>query len=129
MSKHEPKIYRQGRAAKITLKILLWVFIVLLFFAIAAFFGFRRYIAYTPKGELYLDVPWLYGYMNEPDMTPPEEQETENNNLPVFYPAILENSGDYRRVHSVPELSAPSSTNQEGGDNTQDSGNTAPGQT
>ena len=98
MSKHEPKIYRQGRAAKITLKILLWVFIVLLFFAIAAFFGFRRYIAYTPKGELYLDVPWLYGYMNEPDMTQPEEQETENNNLPVFYPAILENSGDYRRV-------------------------------
>ena len=129
LSKHEPKIYRQGRALKITLKILLWVFIVLLLFAVAAFFGFRRYIAYTPRGELYLDIPWLYGYMNEPDMSPPEETETDEPGLPVFYPAILENRGDYRHVHTVPQLSAPSSANPEGGENTQDSDIQPPGQT
>ena len=126
MSKHEPKIYRQGHAAKTALKILLGVLIALLFFAIAAFFGFRRYIAYTPRGELYLDIPWLYGYMDEPDMTPPDEPETPAPELPVFYPAILENRDDYRHVQSAPELSSPSSSDSSVDENTQDNDDIVP---
>ena len=123
MSKNEPKIYRQGKGLKIALKILLWTVIILAFFAIAAFFGFRRYIAYTPKGELYLDIPWLYGYMDEPDMTPPENITEEYDNQPVYYPAILENSEDYRHVETVPELKVPPAASAETGTNAQDTDN------
>ena len=57
------KVYRKRRTPGIVLRILVIVFAVFLLLAIMLFFGLRRYVAYTDSGRLYLDIPWLYGYM------------------------------------------------------------------
>ncbi len=66
MAKNEPQIYRKGSARRIALRVILWVLAVFLFLCITAFFGFRKYIAYTGTGKLYLDIPWLEGYVSGP---------------------------------------------------------------
>ena len=37
---------------------------VLVLLSLLFFFGLRKYIAYTETGRLYLDIPWLTGYMD-----------------------------------------------------------------
>jgi hypothetical protein len=55
------------------------VLAVLLIICAAAFFGFRKYIAYTDTGKLYLDIPWLEGYLGGP----PENDELAEYMAPV----------------------------------------------
>lgn len=61
----EPKLYKQRRFIKVALKILAIIVAAIVLICILIFFGFRKYIAYTPGGKLYLDIPWLEGYMTE----------------------------------------------------------------
>lgn len=52
------KVYRKRKPVKIVLLSLLALVCLLIALAAGIFFGFRKYIVYTPDG-LYLDVPWL----------------------------------------------------------------------
>ena len=63
MSSKTPKIYRRHRVWPVLLRVVLIVVGAFLLLSILAFFGFRKYIAYTDTGKLYLDVPWLDGYL------------------------------------------------------------------
>ena len=63
MSPKTPKIYRRHRVWPVLLRVVLIAVGALLLLCILAFFGFRKYIAYTDTGTLYLDVPWLEGYL------------------------------------------------------------------
>lgn len=71
MSSSAPKIYKPNRGKKIIPKILLIIFVTLVILFFLSVFGFRKYIAYTETGKLYLDVPWLENYM----AGPPAEDE------------------------------------------------------
>ena len=64
MAKNQPKIYRQKNPRRIILRVLLCLLIIVFVFAFIALLGFRKYIAYSETGKLYLDIPWLYGYMD-----------------------------------------------------------------
>ena len=71
MSPKTPKIYRRHRVWPVLFRVVLIVVGALLLLSILAFFGFRKYIAYTDTGKLYLDVPWLEGYLaGRPDEDP-----------------------------------------------------------
>ncbi len=63
MSSKPPKIYRSHRVRHVLLRVLLIAAGAFLLLCILAFFGVRKYIAYTDTGKLYLDVPWLEGYL------------------------------------------------------------------
>ena len=71
MAKNEPKIYKHSNIKSIISKIIVIVIAAAIILALTAFFGFRKFIAYTETGKLYLDIPWLYGYMPGP----PEEDD------------------------------------------------------
>ena len=73
MAKNEPKIYKHSNIKSIISKIIVIVIAAAIILALTAFFGFRKFIAYTETGKLYLDIPWLYGYMPGP----PEEDDLE----------------------------------------------------
>lgn len=83
MAHNQPKIYRQKNVKRIILRILLCILIAIFIFAFIALLGFRKYISYSETGKLYLDIPWLYEYMDgEPEtddlaqyLTPSEKQE------------------------------------------------------
>ena len=66
MAKNEPKIYRHSNIKTIIWRIIAIVIAAAIVLALTAFFGFRKFIAYTETGKLYLDIPWLYGYMSGP---------------------------------------------------------------
>lgn len=66
MAKNEPRVYRQGSAKRILLHILLFIFVIIFVLLFLALLGFRKYIAYTDTGKLYLDIPWLEGYISGP---------------------------------------------------------------
>lgn len=95
MARNAPKVYRSGNARRLVGKILISVLVVVLVFALIAFFGFRKFIAYTDTGKLYLNIPWLYGYMEGPpavddlapylttDTSPFEEEITAENDTPA----------------------------------------------
>ena len=64
MTDPSPKVYRKRRAAGVLLRAAVIVLAVLVLLAVLLFFGLRKYIAYTETGRLYLDIPWLAGYMD-----------------------------------------------------------------
>ena len=66
MAKNEPKIYRHSNIKTIIWRVIAIVIAAAIVLALTAFFGFRKFIAYTETGKLYLDIPWLYGYMSGP---------------------------------------------------------------
>lgn len=66
MSGQTPKTYRQSKLGRYLFKIILIVFAALVILFFLALFGFRKYIAYTDTGKLYLDIPWLSDYMDGP---------------------------------------------------------------
>ena len=61
MAKNEPKIYRHSNIKSIIRRVIAIVIAAAIVLALTAFFGFRKFIAYTETGKLYLDIPWLYG--------------------------------------------------------------------
>ena len=71
MARNEPKIYKHSNIKSIILKVIVLIIVAAIILALTAFFGFRKFIAYTETGKLYLDIPWLYGYMPGP----PEEDD------------------------------------------------------
>ncbi len=58
MAREEVRIYRSHRPLKTALAVIFSVLAVLIVLAAGIFFGFRRYIVYTPDG-VELEVPWL----------------------------------------------------------------------
>lgn len=101
MAKNEPQIYRKGSARRAVLRILLWVLAVFLLLCITAFFGFRKYIAYTDTGKLYLDIPWLDGYVSGP----PENDDLAEYIAPVQrQPADTPDASD---TSAPPDSAAP----------------------
>lgn len=99
MAKNEPQIYRKGSARRTVLRILLWVLAVFLLFCVLAFFGFRKYIAYTDTGKLYLDIPWLEGYVSGPP---------ENDDLAEYLAPVQRQPADTPEVSN--QQTAPDST-------------------
>ncbi|MBR6951072.1 MAG: hypothetical protein IKH56_05005 [Oscillospiraceae bacterium] len=95
MTDPTPKVYRKRRGPGIALRVLAAVVAGLMLLAVLVFFGLRRHIAYTDSGRLYLDIPWLYGYMNGPPEDDPLSSE-------------LTLTGDsYRAAPAPSELSEP----------------------
>ena len=64
MTDPSPKVYRRRRPAGVFLRAAAIVLAVLVLLAVLFFFGLRKYIAYSETGRLYLDIPWLAGYMD-----------------------------------------------------------------
>ena len=58
MARYVPNTYKNRRAARVVVKLLVGLVIAVVVLTIALFFGLRRYIVYTPEG-LKLEVPWL----------------------------------------------------------------------
>ena len=83
MAKNEPKIYKHSNIKTIIGRVVAIFIAAVIILALTAFFGFRKFIAYTDTGKLYLDIPWLYGYM----AGPPEEDELAPYLEPVEPPA------------------------------------------
>ncbi len=71
LQNNAPKIYKHKSHRHIPLKIAVCVLCALIILSVIVFFSFKKYIAYTDTGKLYLDIPWLYGYMDGP----PEQDE------------------------------------------------------
>lgn len=69
MARNEPKIYHHSNVKGVVVRIIIIVIAAAFILALTAFFGFRKFIAYTDTGKLYLDIPWLYGYMDGPPAT------------------------------------------------------------
>ena len=66
MAKNTPKVYHHSNVKGTIIKIVAIVIAAAFILALTAFFGFRKFAAYTDTGKLYLDIPWLYGYMDGP---------------------------------------------------------------
>lgn len=66
MARNAPKIYKHSNAKTIIFKVIAVIIAAAVILALTAFFGFRKFIAYTETGKLYLDIPWLYGYIDGP---------------------------------------------------------------
>ena len=64
MTEPAPKVYRKRRAGGVILRAAVIDLAALLLLAVLLFFGLRKYIAYSDTGRLYLDIPWLAGYMD-----------------------------------------------------------------
>ena len=71
MARNEPKIYKHSNAKTIITKTIVIFIVAVIVLALTAFFGFRKFIAHTDTGKLYLDIPWLYGYMDGPPAEDP----------------------------------------------------------
>ena len=82
MAKNEPKIYKHSNVKSIIPRIVAIIIAAAIVLALTAFFGFRKFIAYTETGKLYLDIPWLYGYM----AGPPAEDELAPYLAPIAPP-------------------------------------------
>lgn len=124
MAKNEPKIYHHSSTKGIIFKIVVIIIAAVLILALTAFFGFRKYIAYTDTGKLYLDIPWLYGYMDGK----PETDEL----APYLEPVVTakpddnsDNDPDNANSDSFPSAddtdNIPADGNSDADDNSQDS--------
>lgn len=71
MAGQMPPIYRKRRWLLPLIRMLCLLLVLLFFLSVLALAGFRKYIAYTDSGKLYLDIPWLYGYMQGPPAEDP----------------------------------------------------------
>jgi len=58
LARYVPNTYKNRRAARVVTRLLIALIITVVVFAIALFFGLRRYIVYTQEG-LKLEIPWL----------------------------------------------------------------------
>ena len=111
MARNEPKIYKHSNIKSIILKVIVLIIVAAIILALTAFFGFRKFIAYTDTGKLYLDIPWLYGYMPGPP--------TEDDLAPYLEPV---NKDPISNVATKVE-----DTSSEDGDNTDDTTSTESG--
>ncbi|MEL4106820.1 hypothetical protein AAFA46_08305 [Oscillospiraceae bacterium WX1] len=59
MKRNYPKTYKSHRPLKIVIVVIVSFLLVFLITTISLFFGLRRYIVYTPDGNLHLEIPWL----------------------------------------------------------------------
>ena len=82
MARNGPKIYKHSNVKGIILKVIAVIIVAAIVLALTAFFGFRKFIAYTDTGKLYLDIPWLYGYMDGPP--------AEDDLAPYLEPVVVE---------------------------------------
>lgn len=143
MAKNEPQIYRKGSARRAVLRILLWVLAVFLLLCITAFFGFRKYIAYTDTGKLYLDIPWLEGYVSGPPenddlaeyMAPVQRQPADTSDasdMPASPDsAAPDDASELPHGDAAPDSApdAPEENVQDNGDASADSADPSPGST
>lgn len=68
MQNNSPKIYKHKHYGKIIAKISIYVIAAIIIIYLLFFFAFKKYIAYSDTGKLYLDIPWLSSYMDgEPE--------------------------------------------------------------
>ena len=58
------KVYRKRRTAGVLIRAAVIILAALVLLSVLFFFGLRKYISYTDTGRLYLDIPWLAGYMD-----------------------------------------------------------------
>jgi hypothetical protein len=58
MARYVPRTYKNGRAGRIILTVILSVIIAFVILTVTLFFGMRKYIVYTDDG-LHLEIPWL----------------------------------------------------------------------
>ena len=125
MARNEPKIYHGSNVKSIITKIVAIILAAAVILTLTAFFGFRKFIAYTDTGKLYLDIPWLYGYMDGPpetdDLAPyfapieeahttesftkNDENETNNVNIPDTNDDISDTNSN--STSNVPQYVAP----------------------
>ena len=63
MTDPDLKVYRKRKPVRFLLRFLGILLAVLVVLSVYLFFGLRRYVAYSDTGKLYLDIPWLAGYM------------------------------------------------------------------
>lgn len=71
MAGQMPPIYRKRRWLLPLIRLICFLLVLIFFLSVLALAGFRKYIAYTDSGKLYLDIPWLYGYMQGPPTEDP----------------------------------------------------------
>jgi len=69
LSGEKKKIYKKRNPLKITLRVLGVLLAVLVLLSVVIFFGFQKYIVYTPEG-IRLEIPFLQKYGPEPTATP-----------------------------------------------------------
>lgn len=69
MSGEKKKIYKKRNSLKIALRALGILLAVLILLSVVVFFGFQKYIVYTPEG-IRLEIPFLQRYGPEPTLTP-----------------------------------------------------------
>ncbi|UOO38073.1 hypothetical protein IZU99_02060 [Oscillospiraceae bacterium CM] len=59
MKRNYPKTYKSHRLLKIVIVVVVSLLLVFVITTVSLFFGLRRYIVYTPDGNLHLEIPWL----------------------------------------------------------------------
>lgn len=69
MGGEKKKIYKKRKPLKIALKVLGILIAVLVLLSVVVFFGFQKYIVYTPEG-IRLEIPFLQKYGPEQAQTP-----------------------------------------------------------
>jgi hypothetical protein len=63
------KVYKKRRPLKIVLRVLGVLLAVVILLSVVIFFGFQKYIVYTPDG-VRLEIPFLQKYGPEAAQTP-----------------------------------------------------------
>jgi hypothetical protein len=58
MARYVPHTYKNGRAGRVILTVIVSVIIAFVILTISLFFGLQKYIVYTPDG-LRLEIPWM----------------------------------------------------------------------
>jgi len=69
LSGEKKKIYKKRNPLKIALRVLGILLAVLILLSVVIFFGFQKYIVYTPEG-IRLEIPFLQKYGPEPTQAP-----------------------------------------------------------
>lgn len=69
LSGENKKIYKKRRPLKIALKVLGILLAALVLLSVIVFFGFQKYIVYTPEG-VRLEIPFLQKYGPQQTQTP-----------------------------------------------------------
>ncbi|MBQ8831617.1 MAG: hypothetical protein IJ017_08460 [Oscillospiraceae bacterium] len=122
MARNGPKIYKHSNAKSIILKVIAIVIAAVIILALTAFFGFRKFIAYTDTGKLYLDIPWLYGYMDGPpaedDLAPYLEPAETPTNVAVKVEDAPDEGGQTTENDTPAENDTPQDIDSEAGGET-----------
>jgi hypothetical protein len=59
MKRKYPKTYRSRQPIKVIFTVLISLILAAVILTVSLFFGLKRYIVYTPDGNLHLEIPWL----------------------------------------------------------------------